>query len=99
MKNYTSAEIATLDKLNFPFDYNCNGRYKTGHEILELRKQFKGSKKRFVSKVEKADRIEFYGLQVSEGQPIEFQPDERKLNNRMINFLDGYSRITGEDFS
>lgn len=99
MKSYTSAEIAILDKLNFPFDYNCNGKYKTGHEILELRKQFKGSKKRFISKVEKADRIEFYTLQVSEGQPIEFQPDERKLNNRMINFLDGYSRITGEDFS
>jgi hypothetical protein len=91
---YSSAEIAKLDKLNFPFDYAIKGKsYKSGKEILELREKFKGSQKAFRSKVEKADRIEFYALQVLEGKPIEFQPDERKLNNRLIKFLDGYYKI------
>jgi hypothetical protein len=92
---YTNQEIAILDKLNFPFDYAVKGMaYKTGSEILELRKKYKGSQKNFRSKVEKNDRIEFYTLQVENGERIEFQENEMKLLPRQLQFVELYERIT-----
>lgn len=89
MFGYTGSELAALEKLNF---FSANGKGFTGKEFL-----FLNSKPKKSVKANKADRIEFYALQVSADQPIEFQPDERLLNNRRINFLKNYSRITGED--
>lgn len=95
---YTNQEIAILDKLNFPFDYAVKGMaYKTGNEILELRKKYKGSQRNFRSKVEKNDRIEFYALQVESGERIEFQENEMKLIPRQLQFVELYERITDRE--
>lgn len=93
---YSNSDIATLDKLNFPFDYS-GMKYITGKELIERRKSYKGRKKDFANKIDKADRIEYYKLQIELGEKIEFQPNEIKLQSRLMKFVEGYCDITGDE--
>ena len=95
---YTNQEIVTLDKLGFPMEYAVKGmNFKTGKEILELRKKYKGHNRNFRSKVEKEDRIQFYALQVENGERLEFQENEMKLLPRQLQFVELYERITDRE--
>jgi hypothetical protein len=49
-----------------------------------------------VERLSKAERLEFYALNVANGEPIEFQPDENKLYAAQLKFVEGYCNLGGD---
>ena len=101
---FTSADLDILDAFDLPAKYfrhvgakKSDTRFFNAGSIarkINKRERAKNIKQR--EKLSKAERIEFYALQVEENKPIEFQPDEDKLYAAQLKFVEGYQNINGE---
>ena len=49
-----------------------------------------------VERLSKAERLEFYAMNVANGERIEFQPDENKLYAAQLKFVEGYCNLGGD---
>ena len=96
---FSAAQLEILDAFDLPAKwFGCPdiGYLNAGKLARKINKRNKVSK-RTIEKLSKAERIEFYALQVAENQPIEFQPDDDLLFQRQISFVEQYCNITGDE--
>jgi hypothetical protein len=96
---FSAAQIEILDAFDLPAKwFGCSdiGYLNAGSLARKINKRNKVSK-HVIQKLSKAERIEFYALQVAEKQPIEFQPDDDLLLQRQMSFVEKYCNITGDE--
>lgn len=97
---FTSADLDILDAFDLPAKYfrhvggkkNDSRFFNAGSIARKINKRERLSVKQ-LDRLSKAERIEFYALQVAENKPIEFQPDEDKLYAAQLKFVEGYMKM------
>ena len=95
---FTAAQIEILEAFDIPYKYlnvPGDGFLNVADLASKINKREKLSRRK-KEKLSKAERIEFYALQVACNEPIEFQPDYDRLYVSQLKFVEGYCNITGE---
>lgn len=100
---FTADQLMILDAFDIPVTKKYFGhvgvKMKTSEKYINAGKIARKINKRErlsvkqIERANKADRIAYYALNVTQGQPIEFQPDENKLYAAQLKFVEGYMQL------
>ena len=103
---FTADDLMILDAFDIPLTRKYFGhvgvKNKTSEKYVNAGKIARKINKRErlsvkqIERANKADRLEFYAMNVANGERIEFQPDENKLYAAQLKSVEGYCNLGGD---